>query len=196
MEKLEKITEQLEQLRVYQNPYTTDTIHGLRAQFQSLENAVRDKVKSLEKEVALSQLGNLTPQQLKEIKEVFDHFDLDNDGVLARDEFIMACKGLGLSLSEDDCHDYFDKIDEDDNDEISFDEFSGFCAEQLQSGSSKEDVLVAFDILTPENLTLEKIEEQFDPVVVNFTKRHMDKVLKEDGVTLDHEKFTTLVFSL
>lgn len=196
MEKLEKITEQLEQLRVYQNPYTTDTIHGLRAQFQSLENAVRDKVKSLEKEVALSQLGNLTPQQLKEIKEVFDHFDLDNDGVLARDEFIMACKGLGLSLSEDDCHDYFDKIDEDDNDEISFDEFSGFCAEQLQSGSSKEDVLVAFDILTPENLTLDRIEEQFDPVVVNFTKRHMDKVLKDDGVTLDHEKFTTLVFSL
>ncbi|KAF1330408.1 Alpha-actinin-1, partial [Globisporangium splendens] len=196
MEKLEAINEQLEQLRVYQNPYTTDTIHGLRAQFQSLENAVRDKVKSLEKEIALSKLGNLTPQQLKEIKEVFDHFDLDNDGVLARDEFIMACKGLGLSLSEDECHDYFDKIDEDDNDEISFDEFSGFCADQLQSGSTKDDVLIAFDVLTPENLTLEKIEEQFDPVVINFAKKNLDKLLKEDGVTLDHEKFTALVFSL
>lgn len=196
MEQLEKINEQLEQLRVYSNPFTTDTIHGLRAQFQSLENAVRDKVKSLEKEIALSKLGSLTPQQIKEIREVFDHFDLDNDGVLARDEFIMACKGLGLSLSEDDCHDYFDKIDEDDNDEISFDEFSGFCAEQLQSGSTKEDVLVAFDILTAENLTLEKIEEQFDAVMVDFTKKNLDKLLRDDGKTLDHEKFTTLVFSL
>lgn len=196
MEQLEKISEQLEQLRVYSNPFTTDTIHGLRAQFQSLENAVRDKVKSLEKEIALSKLGSLTPQQIKEIREVFDHFDLDNDGVLARDEFIMACKGLGLSLSEDDCHDYFDKIDEDDNDEISFDEFSGFCAEQLQSGSTKEDVLVAFDILTAENLTLEKIEEQFDGVMIDFTKKNLDKVLRDDGKTLDHEKFTTLVFSL
>jgi Ca2+-binding EF-hand superfamily protein len=196
MEQLEKISEQLEQLRVYTNPFTTDTIHGLRAQFQSLENAVRDKVKSLEKEVALSKLGNLTPQQLKEIREVFDHFDLDNDGVLARDEFIMACKGLGLSLSEDDCHDYFDKIDEDDNDEISFDEFSGFCAEQLQSGSTKEDVLLAFDVLTAEDLTVEKIEEQFDSVVVEFTKKNLDKLLKDDGVTLDCGKFTTLVFSL
>lgn len=196
MEQLEKINEQLEALRVYANPFTTDTIHGLRAQFQSLENAVRDKVKSLEKEIALSKLGSLTSQQIKEIREVFDHFDLDNDGVLARDEFIMACKGLGLSLSEDDCHDYFDKIDEDDNDEISFDEFSGFCAEQLQSGSTKEDVLVAFDILTAENLTLEKIEEQFDAVMVDFTKKNLDKLLKDDGKTLDYEKFTTLVFSL
>ncbi|GMF41907.1 unnamed protein product [Phytophthora fragariaefolia] len=30
----------------------------------------------------------------------------------------------GLSLSEDDCHDYFDNIDEENNDEITFEEFS------------------------------------------------------------------------
>lgn len=196
MEQLEKINSELEQLRVYTNPFTTDTIHGLRAQFESLESAVRDKVKSLEKEVALSKLGSLTPAQLTEIREVFEHFDLDKDGVLARDEFIMACKGLGLSLSEDDCHDHFDKFDEDDNDEISFDEFSTFCAEQLQSGTTKDDVLTAFDILAAENLTLDKVEEQFDSVMVDFTKKNLAHLVKDDGVTLDHAKFTAFVFSL
>ncbi|TYZ58319.1 hypothetical protein PybrP1_000017 [[Pythium] brassicae (nom. inval.)] len=196
MEQLEKINEELDALRVYTNPFTTDTIHGLRAQFQSLESAVRDKVKSLEKEVALRALGSLTPEQLNEIREVFDHFDLDKDGVLARDEFIMACKGLGLSLSEDECHDYFDKVDEDENDEISFEEFSNFCAEQLQSGSTKSDVLMAFEILAAENLTLAKVEEQFDGVMIDFTKKNIDRIVQDDGVTLDHEKFTTLVFSL
>jgi actinin alpha 1/4 len=196
MEELEKVNEELETMRVFSNPYTTETIHSLRAQFSSLETAVRDKVKALEKEVALSKLGNLTPQQIREIQEVFDHFDLDKDGVLAREEFIMACKGLGLALSEDDCHDYFDKIDEDDNDEISFEEFSKFCAEQLQSGSSQEDVRMAIEILTSENLTMEKIEEQFEPLLVEFIKKNQATLMMDDGVTLDQEKFAKFIFSL
>ncbi|GMF13769.1 unnamed protein product [Phytophthora lilii] len=196
MEKLERINEELERLQVHTNPFTTDTIHGLRAQFTSLETAVRDKVKSLEKELALSEVGSLTPQQAKEIKEVFDHFDLDNDGVLARDEFIMACKGLGLSLSEDDCHDYFDKIDEEDNDEITFDQFSTFCTEQLQSGSTKDDVHEALDILTGEQLTLEQLEERFDASQVEFIKKNAPELLEADGKSLDTEKLADFIFSV
>ncbi|RLN31698.1 hypothetical protein BBJ28_00008155 [Nothophytophthora sp. Chile5] len=196
MEKLEHINEELERLQVHTNPFTTDTIHGLRAQFTSLETAVRDKVKSLEKEVALSEVGSLTPEQVLEIKEVFDHFDLDQDGVLARDEFIMACKGLGLSLSEDDCHDYFDKIDEDDNDEISFAQFSAFCTEQLQSGSSQDDVREALDILTADKLSLDELSERFDATQVEFVKKNASSVLAADGSALDSAKFTDFIFSL
>ncbi|KAG6977044.1 hypothetical protein JG688_00000742 [Phytophthora aleatoria] len=196
MEKLERIHEELERLQVHTNPFTTDTIHGLRAQFTSLETAVRDKVKSLEKELALSEVGSLTPQQAKEIKEVFDHFDLDNDGVLARDEFIMACKGLGLSLSEDDCHDYFDKIDVEDNDEITFDGFATFCTLQLQSGSTKDDVHEALDILTGDELTLEQIVERFDESQVEFIKKHLPELLEADGQSVDTEKFTDFIFSV
>ncbi|KAL4157617.1 hypothetical protein PRNP1_006634 [Phytophthora ramorum] len=196
MEKLERINEELERLQVHTNPFTTDTIHGLRAQFTSLEMAVRDKVKSLEKELALSEVGSLTPQQAKEIKEVFDHFDLDNDGVLARDEFIMACRGLGLSLSEDDCHDYFDKIDEEDNDEIKFEEFSTFCTEQLQSGSTRDDVHEALDILTGEQLTLEQIEERFDASQIEFIKKNAPELLEADGKSVDTDKFTDFIFSV
>ncbi|RLN69077.1 hypothetical protein BBJ29_000712 [Phytophthora kernoviae] len=196
MEKLERIHEELERLQVHTNPFTTDTIHGLRAQFTSLETAVRDKVKSLEKELALSEVGSLTPEQAKEIKEVFDHFDLDNDGVLARDEFIMACKGLGLSLSEDDCHDYFDKIDEEDNDEITFEDFSTFCTEQLQSGSSKDDVHEALDVLIGEDMTLEQIEERFDASQVEFIKKNAPELLTSSSATLNTEKFTDFIFSV
>ncbi|CAI5720740.1 unnamed protein product [Hyaloperonospora brassicae] len=196
MDQLERINEELERLQVHTNPFTTDTIHGLRAQFTSLETAVRDKVKSLEKELVLSELGSLTPQQAKEIKEVFDHFDLDNDGVLARDEFIMACKGLGLSLSEDDCHDYFDKIDDEDNDEITFDQFSTFCTEQLQSGSTKDDVHEALDILTGEQLTLEQIEERFDASQVEFIKKNAPELLEADGKSVDTKRFTEFIFSV
>ncbi|RMX66378.1 hypothetical protein DD238_003394 [Peronospora effusa] len=196
MEKLERINEELERLQVHTNPFTTDTIHGLRAQFTSLETAVRDKVKSLEKELALSEVGSLTPQQAKEIKEVFDHFDLDNDGVLARDEFIMACKGLGLSLSEDDCHDYFDKIDEMDNDEIKFEQFSSFCTEQLQSGSTKDDVHEALDILTGEQLTFEQIEERFDASQLEFIKKNVPELLEADGKTVNTKKFADFIFSV
>ncbi|KAI9912866.1 hypothetical protein PsorP6_005876 [Peronosclerospora sorghi] len=196
MEKLEHVNEELERLQVHTNPFTTDTIHGLRAQFSSLEIAIRDRVKSLEKELALSEIGSLTPQQAKEIKEVFDHFDLDKDGVLARDEFIMACKGLGLSLSEDDCHDFFDKIDKEENDEIKFDQFAAFCTEQLQSGSTKSDVHEALDILTSDQLTLEQIEERFDSSLVEFIKTNARELLDADGKSVDTDKFADFIFSV
>nr|CCA19531.1 alphaactinin1 putative [Albugo laibachii Nc14] len=195
MESLEKVNEQLEKLHVFTNPFTVETIHELRAQYNSVEAAVRDKVKSLEKELALCQLGNLTPQQLTEIKEVFDHFDIDCDRKLERDEFIMACKGLGLALSEEECHDAFDKMDEAGNEEITFSAFSEFGAEQLQSGSSMEDVKTAFEILTTQNLTTSKLEEHFEPNIVEFIRSHLDQ-LGNDGNTLDYEKFAAFMFEM
>jgi hypothetical protein len=54
-----EMNEELETLRVFSTPNTTEMTHSLRAQLSSLESAVRGKIKALDKEVALSKLGSL-----------------------------------------------------------------------------------------------------------------------------------------
>jgi hypothetical protein len=73
-----------------------------------------------------------TDEQLNDIREVFDTYDTSCDGALQFDEFILACKGLGLSVSKEDCKDKFDELDADGNGSLSFEEFTEFCADQLE----------------------------------------------------------------
>lgn len=196
LEAVEKINEEMEEMHIFSNPFTTETIQGLRALVNSLENSIQQKVESIESELALNKLGNLTQDQQQEIKEVFDHFDMDQDGILARDEFIMACRGLGLPLSDDDCHTYFDKIDVNQNDEISFDEFSEFCAEQLESGSTEEDVLAAFEVLAHDShISHEKLEINLNDNAVDYIVRNSEKQQQDDEDVYDYVQFTKKIFS-
>ncbi|RHY27652.1 hypothetical protein DYB32_006641 [Aphanomyces invadans] len=178
MDELEVVNESLESLRVFSNPHTTETIQSCRATFASLQQALMERQQELEKEIAMDKLGHITPAQLNEVQEVFNHFDLDKDGKLARDEFIMACKGLGFDMSEESCHDMFDKLDTDKSDEIDLREFSTFCADQLQSGSTQTDVLAAFEILARDMaITQDKLHEHFDATVLEYLLKHMPHMM-------------------
>ncbi|RHY45155.1 hypothetical protein DYB34_011058 [Aphanomyces astaci] len=204
MDELEGVNESLESLRVFTNPHTTETIQSCRATFASLQQALMERQQELEKEIAMDKLGHITPAQLNEVNEVFHHFDLNKDGKLARDEFIMACKGLGFDMTEDACHDVFDKLDTDKSDEIDLHEFSTFCADQLQSGSTQADVHAAFEILARDMaITQDKLHEHFDASIIEYLLAHMPPLppSKEDegdedqrGHKYDYNSFAAALF--
>ncbi|RQM23612.1 hypothetical protein B5M09_009972 [Aphanomyces astaci] len=204
MDELEGVNESLESLRVFTNPHTTETIQSCRATFASLQQALMERQQELEKEIAMDKLGHITPAQLNEVNEVFHHFDLNKDGKLARDEFIMACKGLGFDMTEDACHDVFDKLDTDKSDEIDLHEFSTFCADQLQSGSTQADVHAAFEILARDMaITQDKLHEHFDASIIEYLLAHMPPLApsKEDegdedqrGHKYDYNSFAAALF--
>ncbi|KAF0720283.1 Aste57867_427 [Aphanomyces stellatus] len=198
MDELESINESLESLRVFSNPHTSETIQSCRATYASLQQALMERQQALEKEIAMDKLGNITPAQLNEVQEVFNHFDLDKDGKLARDEFIMACKGLGFDMTEDACHDMFDKLDDDKSDDISLREFSTFCADQLQSGSTQADVHAAFEILARDMaITADKLHEHFDATIIDYLLQHMPHLVApaEDKEDDESDKFDYNTFS-
>ncbi|CAK4079770.1 unnamed protein product [Aphanomyces euteiches] len=201
MDQLESVNESLETLRVFSNPHTTETIQSCRAQYASLQQALMDRHQALEKEIAMDKLGHITPAQLNEVQEVFNHFDIDKDGRLARDEFIMACKGLGFDMTEDACHEMFDKLDTDNSEEIDLHEFSTFCADQLQSGSTLADVQSAFEILARDMaITKEKLHEYFDSTIIDYLLEHMPHLIEEEGNDTngndkyDYDKFASALF--
>ena len=58
-----------------------------------------------------------------EIRRIFEWFDEDKDGVISLSEFQNAITKLGLSRTEDECKMMLARIDDDENKEISCDEF-------------------------------------------------------------------------
>jgi calmodulin len=61
---------------------------------------------------------------LEELKENFEHFDVDGDGRIDRAEFRRLMDALGADAPEDELDIGFDVIDSDDNGAIDFLEFA------------------------------------------------------------------------
>lgn len=68
----------------------------------------------------------LSDDELKEVKETFDHFDTDNNGVIDRNEFRELLKALDPGFSEDDVLMGLKVLDDNENDVIDWDEFLGW----------------------------------------------------------------------
>jgi calmodulin len=65
---------------------------------------------------------------IEEIREIFEHFDDDQDGRINRAEFGHLMDALGADAPEDELDMGFDLIDADDNGEIDFEEFAQWWA--------------------------------------------------------------------
>lgn len=63
-------------------------------------------------------------EELQELRENFDYFDADSNGVIDFDEFKKLLNALGAGMEEDEMEVGFDIIDADDNQSIEFDEFA------------------------------------------------------------------------
>lgn len=73
----------------------------------------------------------LTDDELQEIKENFEHFDSDSNGVINFDEFSKLMKALGAPEADDDARKAgFDIVDSDNNGHIDLEEFIAWWSEK------------------------------------------------------------------
>ena len=84
------------------NTYTDETIFSLRATWKAVTDAYK-QAKDVCELLIMDQKGSkLTPEQIKEVREVFDYFDQDKDNTLDFKEFKDACQGIGLIMEDDE----------------------------------------------------------------------------------------------
>ncbi len=107
---------------------------------------------------------------------------------------------MGLSVSEDECKVFFESLDNNGDKSLSFQEFSKFCAKQLESGVSKDDVLRAWQTLSSSGsgkVSVAKLKEIFrDDLYVNYMAEHA-KLSGEEGddvLYLNYIDFTEKIF--
>ncbi len=68
----------------------------------------------------------LSDDELRELREIFDHFDTDGNGVIDRNEFRALLKSLDPKFTEDDVLMGLKVLDENENDVVDWEEFLGW----------------------------------------------------------------------
>lgn len=65
----------------------------------------------------------MSDDELEELREVFDHYDRDGNGVIDRDEFKTLCRALDAGFRDAEVAAGLDAVDANGNGRIEFDEF-------------------------------------------------------------------------
>lgn len=134
---------------VVNNPHTRETIHSLLAVWAELGKYLSTSQENIQGMLIAERSGDVTPEQIKEIKEVFDYFDVDGDDNLNMKEFHSCTTGIGIVFTEEQMMEAFASIDVSGDGLIDFDEFTTFMAERLKEpGAASADVQRAFNDLS------------------------------------------------
>lgn len=72
----------------------------------------------------------LRDEDIEEIREIFDHYDANGDGVIQRSEFAALLEALDANLTPEQVQAGLDSLDENRNGQIEFDEFVAWWGER------------------------------------------------------------------
>jgi actinin alpha len=111
---------------------------------EQFKNLLTKRVEAVEQSVIANKATNLSPEQLKELKDAYNHFDKDRDGSLIKLEFKALLAALGEDLPDNEVDKIFAASDKDKDGKINFDEFVAFFSKAQSASSGYDEVMNAF----------------------------------------------------
>lgn len=75
-------------------------------------------------------INQLSAAEIAEIREIFGHFDKNNNGKIERDEFVSLLEALDADLTEEQITAGLTELDKNENGVIDFQEFLDWWSEQ------------------------------------------------------------------
>lgn len=87
---------------IVDNTHTTETIYSLRAVWDALDKVFNGAEESLKAQMLAARDEHITPEQYREIKEVFEYFDVDGDSGLSVTEFHSCLTGIGIVMTDEE----------------------------------------------------------------------------------------------
>jgi Ca2+-binding EF-hand superfamily protein len=134
------------------NEYTEHSYDDLDFETSQLQKAFQKKIIYLESEIAAaSESRNVTPQQLQEFKESFNHFDSQKAGKLSKLDFKSCLSGLGVvELDFEGGNAVFESIFKrvsDGAETVSFDQFVDYMISITVDSVSKQQLTDSFEVI-------------------------------------------------
>merc|ERR1711924_197598 len=124
--------------------------------------------------------GQLSEEQLDEIREAFSLFDFDASGAIDVRELKAAMRALGLEVKNEELKKMVSDVDNDGNGTIEFVEFLGMMTGKMGEKDSREDI--------------EKVFKLFDNDSTNkITFANLARVAEELGETIDDEELQDMI---
>merc|ERR1712162_82815 len=124
--------------------------------------------------------GDLTPQQITEIREAFDLFDTDGSGAIDAKELKVAMRALGFEPKKDEIRKMISDIDKDGDGTIDFDEFMMMMTAKMSEKDTREEICKAFRLFD-------------DDKTGKISFKNLKRVAKELGETMTDEELMEMV---
>lgn len=94
-DELVALTREMEARGITENAHTELTIESLRAEWNAISVLATEKAKALDRELGGQRDSRLSPEQVQEYRECFQHFDKDRDSQLSRIELFGCMRACG-----------------------------------------------------------------------------------------------------
>merc|ERR1712100_597858 len=119
--------------------------------------------------------GQLTDEQLDEIREAFSLFDADASGMIDIRELKAAMRAIGFEVKNEELKKMVADIDNDGNGTIEFAEFLAMMTGKMGEKDTREDIEKVFKLFDDDN-----------PNKISF--RNLARVAEELGENIDDEE--------
>merc|ERR1719240_28536 len=95
--------------------------------------------------------GSLSNEQIEEIKEAFNIFDVDSSGSIDYRELKAAMKALGVQVKKDELKKMIQDVDADGSGSVEFPEFLQMMTAKMGTNDTKEDIKKVFHMFDDQN---------------------------------------------
>merc|ERR1711881_95496 len=123
--------------------------------------------------------GQLSDDQLDEIREAFSLFDSDASGMIDIRELKAAMRALGFEVKNEELKKMVTDIDNDGNGTIEFSEFLMMMTAKMGEKDTREDI--------------EKVFKLFDDNTNKISFRNLARVAEELGENIDDEELQDMI---
>merc|ERR1712227_1170707 len=134
------------------------------------------------------QKKELKPEQIEEIKEAFDLFDIDGSGMIDAKELNQAMRALGMEASSAEVRKMIEDIDKDGSGSIDFDEFLAMMAARVGDADSREEIMKIFQLFAgdnPKGITFKEMQRVSGELGENMTDDELRGMFAEGDVDGD-----------
>ena len=128
----------------------------------------------------MSESKYLSPEQVAEMKEVFNIFDVDGDNTISTKELGKVMNSLGQHPNEAELRELIQEYDNDGNGTLDFPEFLELMAKKLKQIDTEEELVEAFKIFDRDQDGL-------------LTKSDLKNIFKILGEQVDEEYIEKLI---
>jgi len=164
----------------------------LSTDFNSVGDAIKAKTKAIEAEISRASENNISPEKLQEFKEMFEHFDRNNNGSLNLHEFAGCLTSLGEEKLDAEVEAIVKQLDKNGTGTIQFPEFIDFMVKVSSDQDSEDEIVNSFKVLTNDAdfITEAQMREVMSPEEVAYLTANMPPL----GGGYDYKSWTSAAF--
>lgn len=133
----------------------------------------------------------LTPQEIRDLKLVFDSFDADKNGAIDARELRKAMKALGFRLTRESLNEMIEHLDSDKSGHIEFDEFLEFVISKQGDGrDTHTEIMQGFKMFVTEKsgkITTDSLKQASRMCGLKLNDQEIKEMVEEADNNGDNE---------